>query len=358
MLPAKALHLELHQSLIARLIKAALVILTMTLAASGAWLGAREKGPGEARGALLEKTRQRRSLKSRNHAPARTFLRESKNNSEMSGPTSREDRRAAVPAPFYKALDRALKKRKMRLAEICPPGDRVARRVLEDYGALFVARGKVLPPPACIFTSEEEVREFQERAGIASAVIGYDEIELQPEAMEQLLKAREQANREGFDITPRGGTEAARRNYGDTLRLWDTRFLPALDYWSRQGRLSSEQVSRLRQLPLREQVAEVLELEQNGIFFSKDFSKSILYSIAAPGSSQHISMLALDVTEFDNPRVREILAEHGWFQTVLSDLPHFTYLGHKEKELPKQGLRPVIYGSQLFWIPNIEGNDN
>ena len=47
-------------------------------------------------------------------------------------------------------------------------------------------------------------------------------------------------------------------------------------------------------------------------------------------------MLAFDVNEFDNPRVREILAKHGWFQTVLSDLPHFTYLGLKEKDLPKE----------------------
>jgi hypothetical protein len=137
------------------------------------------------------------------------------------------------------------------------------------------------------------------------------------------------------------------------MRLWDTRFLPALDYWHSQERLTAEQVSRLRNLPLHDQVAEVLELEKSGIFFSKDLSKSILYSIAAPGTSQHIAMLALDVTEFQNPRVREILAKHGWFQTVLSDLPHFTFLGLKEKDLPKHGLKSVEAEGQIFWIPNV-----
>ena len=65
-------------------------------------------------------------------------------------------------------------------------------------------------------------------------------------------------------------------------------------------------------------------------------------------------MLALDVTEFGNPRVRAILAQHGWFQTVQSDLPHFTYLGLEEKDLPARGLRRATSGGQVFWIPNVD----
>jgi hypothetical protein len=142
------------------------------------------------------------------------------------------------------------------------------------------------------------------------------------------------------------------------LQLWQTRFLPALNYWLTQGRITEEQVERLKGLPLRGQIAEVLELEKRGIYFSKDLSKSILYSIAAPGTSQHIAMLAFDVNEFDNPRVREILGKHGWFQTVLSDLPHFTFLGLKEKDLPKHGLKRTEVDGQTFWIPNVVPNDN
>jgi len=129
--------------------------------------------------------------------------------------------------------------------------------------------------------------------------------------------------------------------------------LPALDYWVGQGRLTAEHAARLRTLPLQEQIGEVLDLEKNEIYFSKDLSKSILYSIAAPGTSQHIAMLALDVTEFQNARVREILAKYGWFQTVLSDLPHFTFLGLKEDDLPKHGLKAVVVNEQTFWIPNV-----
>jgi hypothetical protein len=255
-------------------------------------------------------------------------------------------------APFYEALRKALKKRKTTVEQICP-GDAVARRILEEYGAIFLADKKVLAPPVCVFTTEEQVTAFQNAAGFVAETIADAEIELQPAAMKALLKARDDAQEEALDITPRGGAEAARRNYEDSLRLWDTRFLPALDYWLAQGRLTSEQVTRLRGLSLHDQVAEVLELEKSGIFFSKDLSKSILYSIAAPGTSQHIALLALDVTEFDNPRVREILGKHGWFQTVLSDLPHFTYLGLKEKDLPKYGLRSVVVDGQTFWIPNV-----
>ena len=255
--------------------------------------------------------------------------------------------------PFYEALAKALKKRKIKLDTVCPPSNPVSRRILEEYGAIFLADKKVIPPPVCIFANEEQVTRFQDDAGFEAEVIGFDEVELQPEALKKLNKAREEAQKEGLDITPRDGAEAARRNYEDSVRLWSSRFEPALDYWLSQGRLTEEQVTRLRSLPLSQQIAEVLELEKGGIYFSKDLSKSILYSIAAPGTSQHIAMLAFDVNEFENPRVREIMAKHGWFQTVLSDLPHFTFLGLKEKDLPKYGLRNVEVNGQVFWIPNV-----
>ena len=72
---------------------------------------------------------------------------------------------------------------------------------------------------------------FQNAAGFVAETIADAEIELQPAAMKALLKARDDAQEEALDITPRGGPEAARRNYEDSMRLWDTRFLPALDYW-------------------------------------------------------------------------------------------------------------------------------
>jgi hypothetical protein len=252
-------------------------------------------------------------------------------------------------SPFYAALEQ----RGKAVANLCPPDDSVALRVLHDYGAMFVGTENILPPPLCVFAGEDQVSRFQKAAGRAAATIGDAVIELQPAAMTALLRARAAARAQGLNISPRDGAEAARRSYADTVRLWNSRFLPALDHWTSLARLSAEEAERLRALPVVQQVPEVLELEKTGIFFSKDLSKSVLYSIAAPGTSQHIAMLAFDANEFQDERVRRILAHHGWFQTVLSDLPHFTFLGLAEDELPGRGLRKVEVDNQTFWVPDV-----
>ena len=141
--------------------------------------------------------------------------------------------------------------------------------------------------------------------------------------------------------------------YEDTIRLWNSRFYPALDYWQNRGRITADQIWDLKALPIREQVAAVLELEKDGIFFNTFFNSSILYSVAAPGASQHLSMLAFDANEFGDKRVRKILADHGWFRTVKGDAPHFTFLGVEEDDLPSLGLKKVKTGDGEFWIPNV-----
>jgi hypothetical protein len=325
--------------------KILLLLCTLILASSGAWLviSCAQSKKRE------DETRPRRAQPENGAATTPTPSANTINgNNQMK---DRDEEKWGPPVDFYTALESALRERGMKLE--CDRNDSVARRILEDYGAVYVASGSIKPPPVCIFQSEADVVRFQTAANFRTAMIGGARIELQPAAMDALLEAREEARAAGLDITPRGGTEAARRSYQDTVRLWNTRFLPALSYWMKRGRLTKEEVARLKSLSLTEQVREVLELEEDGIYFSKDFSKSILYSIAAPGTSQHIMMLALDVEQFTNARVREILARHGWFQTVKSDLPHFTYLGLGEAELPARGLRRVQSGAQVFWIPNV-----
>jgi hypothetical protein len=256
-------------------------------------------------------------------------------------------------APFYVALKSVLARRGVSFEEFCAACDPVVRRMIEEYGAMFVAEG-VLVPDVCIFESDEEVERFQRRAGWLSSDFGGSEVELQPAALESLRRAREEARADGLDITARGGPEAGRRGFADSLRLWRSRFEPALAHWLAEGRLTYAEAVRVRSLALREQVAAVLELERGGLFFSKDLKKSILRSVAAPGASQHLAMLAFDATEFQDSRVRAVLARHGWFQTVLTDLPHFTYLGLDEAHLPARGLRRVEADGRAFWIPNLE----
>ncbi|HEX9930487.1 MAG TPA: hypothetical protein VGB02_18260 [Pyrinomonadaceae bacterium] len=255
---------------------------------------------------------------------------------------------------FYDVLSEILAKRGVKADALCNREDALERRILEDYGAVFLARhDKVLPPPVCIFTDAKQVLQFQTKATSATAEIAGAKIELQPAAMCALIAAREAALAENLDITPRDGAEAGRRLYEDTIRLWNSRFYPALDYWQNRGRITADQIWDLKALPIREQVIAVLELEKDGIFFNTFFNNSILYSVAAPGASQHLSMLAFDANEFGDKQVRKILADHGWFRTVKGDAPHFTFLGVKEDDLPSLGLKKVKTGDGEFWIPNV-----
>jgi hypothetical protein len=256
-------------------------------------------------------------------------------------------------SPFYAALRRALAPRGMTPEQICDLSDAAARRLLTEYGSMFVAAERVRVPPVLVFSSEDEVERFQREAQPRAANVGGVRIELQPVALDALLAVCEEARAENLSITPRDGAEAARRSYADTLRLWDSRVRPALEHWARETRLDAAEVVRLGGLDPASQVIEVLQLEERGIFFSKDFSKSILYSVAAPGASQHLAMLAFDAVEFAHARVRELFAHHGWFQTVRDDLPHFTFLGVREKELPRLGLKRIDERGHSFWIPDL-----
>lgn len=239
------------------------------------------------------------------------------------------------------------------------PADLVVRenaaeqRLLREYGSVFVARGGVIPPNRVVFKDDDEVSEFQSRVDVAvSEMSGFD-MELQSVAMAGLLAAADEAAAAGLSITPRGA-DSARRNYDGTVDLWNSRVEPALVHWVSKGRLTAEQADDLRSLPPHEQVPEVFAYEEEGIFFAKDLSKSIIYSVAPPGASQHLAMLAFDVAEFDDPRVREILSRHLWYQTVVSDLPHFTYLGVDEAALLDLGLIRTTHLERSFWIPDIE----
>ncbi|HEY5444200.1 MAG TPA: hypothetical protein VIJ87_06950, partial [Pyrinomonadaceae bacterium] len=115
----------------------------------------------------------------------------------MTATTTRENNNKPDAVPFYEALNKALKKRKTKIDGVCSPSDPVAKRILEEYGAVFVATRKVTPPPVCVFSNEEQVTKFQEAAGYDQEQIGFDEIELQPEASKQLRKARKTAQKEG-----------------------------------------------------------------------------------------------------------------------------------------------------------------
>jgi len=240
------------------------------------------------------------------------------------------------------------------LAVRCPIyDDWVAARIFVEYGATYVAEKPAVVPPKCMVGSEAELAAIQKSLHAHTARIGGVMVTLQEPALNGLLEAQSVAASSGLAITPRGGSVAAARSYADTVDLWKSRFEPALKFWVQNGKIKLAEAAAARKLPIRQQVEAVLLWEKQGIWFSKDLSKSILYSVAIPGASQHNFMLAVDIEQFSNVKVRQIMADHGWFQTVKSDLPHFTYLGLKEADLPKNGLTPVTVGGQKFWVPNV-----
>lgn len=232
------------------------------------------------------------------------------------------------------------------------PENPVELLLLREYGSVFIAKGGVTTPKTVVFSDEAEVSAFQSVLRIMIARIGLFDLELQAPAMDALLKCIDNAKSRNLSIMPRD-SDSARRSYGETVDLWKSRVDPALIHWTGEGKIQKNDAERIRGLSPYEQVPEIFKLEAEGIFFAKDLSKSIIYSVAPPGTSQHLSMLAFDVKEHENAKVREVLAKHGWYQTVTSDLPHFTYLGVPESELPDLGLRRVTDNGRSFWIPAI-----
>ncbi len=231
-------------------------------------------------------------------------------------------------------------------------GDPVERRLLSEYGSVFVARGGASPPSRIVFRDQPEVAAFQSTLDSAKIALGPFVMELQAAAVAALQAAADEAGSKGLSITPRG-VDSGKRSYDETVALWNSRVEPALIHWVAREKISNVEADRIAAMSPFDQVPIVLGLEETGIYFAKDLSKSILYSVAPPGTSQHLSMLALDVTEFNDRSVCEILGRHGWFQTVVSDLPHFTFLGMNETDLPSVGLKKVDSGDRHFWVPDI-----
>ncbi|MCI0486145.1 MAG: hypothetical protein L0229_06045 [Blastocatellia bacterium] len=231
----------------------------------------------------------------------------------------------------------------------------VERRLFSEYGAVFVTAAT--PPPTIIFADAVEVETFQSSLRVEGAVLGVYYIELQSQAMEHLARATDEIRSRGGCLTARA-SDAGRRSFEDTVRLWTRNVDRGLDHWESLDRISPARARAISNLPPAVQVEAILELEEaEQLYFGTYFDRSILYSVAAPGASQHLSMLAFDATEFSEEAVERTLNRLGWYHTVANDLPHFTFLGHSEDALPELGLKRVsrLYDGRNynFWVPEI-----
>lgn len=236
------------------------------------------------------------------------------------------------------------------------PTDDVGRLLLREYGAMLVARDGIKPPNKVMFREQAEVLAFQKTLDTETDTIGGFAITLQKPALKALREAIADAKKKGVTIAPRKAG-SAERSYQVTETNWKSRVEKGLIEWGKD--IPKSEIDRIRSLAPRDQVADILAFEQKGMFFSQQQKKSIIYSVAVPGASQHISMLALDISAYDKPAAIQIMNDHGWFQTVTTDLPHFTYLGVKKEELPSLGLMevevtdPETKDTRKYWKPNL-----
>jgi len=258
---------------------------------------------------------------------------------------------SAGPRPPTGAADELDPKFLAAVKAHAAPTDRLGRRLLAEYGAIYVCRAAGVQFPPSRFPDQATLARFQEAAHPTAIALGGTRIELQPAAAHALEEAAAEARKAHQTLRARGGPSAARRSLPEAISFWHKRIENGLAHWTHAGKLTAARAAELRGMPLDRQIEAVLEEEDRGLFFALSVDKTVLRSTAPPGSSQHHAMLALDVEEHESGAVRALLARHGWFQTVLSDLPHFTYLGAAEADLPALGLARVEAEGRVWWLP-------
>ena len=234
--------------------------------------------------------------------------------------------------------------------------DPLAARVLAEYGAMYAASDLVTVPAKCVFPNSQEVAAAQRTMKTSVTEFSGNRIELQSAAVAALEAARTDAAAAGMRLSPFDPPVAGRRDYNDSVRIWNKRLFPALAYWEAAGIIGAEESFALRNMPFVEQARRVLEWESRGYNFGTGRMRSIFASCAPPGTSQHLSLIAFDVLEYNDRGVRAVLNRHGWYQTVIDDPGHFTFLGLPETELPARGLKLVPAGGYAYWVPDIRNS--
>jgi LAS superfamily LD-carboxypeptidase LdcB len=196
---------------------------------------------------------------------------------------------------------------------IVPEIDTFQYTLLRSYGTVFInQKSEIKLPQTIIFDNEAETQNFQDTISIA-LVDGTQECYLQKAAAEALNKAKVLEN-----IALKSGYA------GDCLR----NFATTLNFWNKYA--NEDTLARVK----AGQETKILSL------------------VAPPGTSQHLWGLAIDL-QVSTPAQGQALNENGWFQTVANDIPHWTYLGWSEDDLPKFGLQQKIVQGIKYWVTPI-----
>ncbi|MBG1244030.1 D-alanyl-D-alanine carboxypeptidase family protein [Nostoc sp. NZL] len=183
--------------------------------------------------------------------------------------------------------------------------------LLRAYGAVFVNQDVGIKlPPKYIFANEQETQEFQATLTMGH-VDGTRDCYLQNSAADALNKAR---SLQKIPLKSGYGSGDCTRTFNTNLRFWH--------------KYANEQV-----------LAKVKEGKET----------KILGLVAPPGTSQHLWGLAIDL-RVGSKEQRKALNENGWFQTVENDVPHWTYVGLTEENLPLFGFKRQVVRGITYWI--------
>ncbi|MFN6485784.1 MULTISPECIES: D-alanyl-D-alanine carboxypeptidase family protein [unclassified Nostoc] len=215
-----------------------------------------------------------------------------------------------IPDAKLNAQQRFLSAIARKLSTIPQPGT-YEYTLLRMYGAVFVNPDiGIKLPPKDIFASEQETQDFQANLTMGH-VDGTNDCYLQKSAADALNKARIQQQ---IPLKSGYGSGDCTRTFNTNLRFWH--------------KYANNQV-----------LAKVQQGKET----------KILGLVAPPGTSQHLWGLAIDL-RVGSKEQRKALNENGWFQTVENDLPHWTYVGLSEDNLPLFGFKKQTIRGIIYWI--------
>ncbi|MCC5620472.1 D-alanyl-D-alanine carboxypeptidase family protein [Nostoc sp. CHAB 5715] len=183
--------------------------------------------------------------------------------------------------------------------------------LLRTYGAVFVNQDVGIKlPQKNIFANEQETREFQDTLTM-DHVNDTNDCYLQKSAADALNKARIQQR---IPLKSGYGSSDCTRTFNTNLKFWH--------------KYANNQV-----------LAKVQQGKET----------KILGVVAPPGTSQHLWGLAIDL-RVSSKEQRKALNQNGWFQTVQNDVPHWTYVGLTEDNLPLFGFNKQVVQGITYWI--------
>ncbi|MEH2331305.1 D-alanyl-D-alanine carboxypeptidase family protein [Nostoc sp.] len=218
--------------------------------------------------------------------------------------------KAFLPNPELNERQRFLSAISQKLPTIPQPGT-YEYTLLRSYGAVFVNPDiGIKLPPKDIFANEQETQEFQAILTMGH-VDGTNECYLQKSAADALNKARIQQQ---IPLKSGYGSGDCTRTFNTNLRFWH--------------KYANNQV-----------LAKVQQGKET----------KILGLVAPPGTSQHLWGLAIDL-RVGSKEQKKALNQNGWFQTVQNDVPHWTYVGLPEENLPLFGFNKKVVQGITYWI--------